>query len=311
MEPIIQWRIQMHYKKAFTLIELLVVIAIIAILAAILFPVFAQAKSAAKKTQSLSNEKNIGLGMIMYTSDNDDKYCANQIYVQNPADAAGTCNLQIKWQDAIYPYIKNGQGGIGNGATNSNVGSGNYNDGIFHSPGGAKQTAGNYAVQQDVFMDGPAPWTGCVNADSGSDFKTFSATQMDNISEKVMMFERGNSGGDWAFLQFSAWEWDWDAYGYDKTTKKATGPGSDVKRTSGRDCDGGFSNGGDSWAFCSMFPRYRYTNATPFTFFDGHVKTMNRSAGVNGPSASSQIDWAKNILVPEAIRSAWSGWYPY
>jgi prepilin-type N-terminal cleavage/methylation domain-containing protein len=59
-------------KKAFTLIELLVVIAIIAILAAILFPVFAQAKLAAKKTQGLSSVKQIGLGMQLYVGDYDD-----------------------------------------------------------------------------------------------------------------------------------------------------------------------------------------------------------------------------------------------
>lgn len=59
-------------KKAFTLIELLVVIAIIAILAAILFPVFAQAKSAAKKTTTLSNAKQLGTAQIMYGTDNDD-----------------------------------------------------------------------------------------------------------------------------------------------------------------------------------------------------------------------------------------------
>jgi prepilin-type N-terminal cleavage/methylation domain-containing protein/prepilin-type processing-associated H-X9-DG protein len=58
-------------KHAFTLIELLVVIAIIAILAAILFPVFAQAKSAAKKTQSLSNVKQINLAWLMYADDAD------------------------------------------------------------------------------------------------------------------------------------------------------------------------------------------------------------------------------------------------
>jgi prepilin-type N-terminal cleavage/methylation domain-containing protein len=61
-------------KRAFTLIELLVVIAIIAILAAILFPVFAQAKTAAKKTAAISNQKQIGLGLIMYAGDSDDKY---------------------------------------------------------------------------------------------------------------------------------------------------------------------------------------------------------------------------------------------
>ena len=61
-------------KKAFTLIELLVVIAIIAILAAILFPVFAQAKLAAKKTVALSNTKQMGTGMQIYLSDSDDTY---------------------------------------------------------------------------------------------------------------------------------------------------------------------------------------------------------------------------------------------
>src|SRR5512140_2696238 len=59
-------------KRAFTLIELLVVIAIIAILAAILFPVFAQAKAAAKKTACLSNVKQQILGGLMYAGDNDD-----------------------------------------------------------------------------------------------------------------------------------------------------------------------------------------------------------------------------------------------
>lgn len=64
-------------KKAFTLIELLVVIAIIAILAAILFPVFAQAKLAAKKTSCLSNVKQMGTAAQLYLGDNDDSYPVN------------------------------------------------------------------------------------------------------------------------------------------------------------------------------------------------------------------------------------------
>lgn len=63
---------QMQNRRAFTLIELLVVIAIIAILAAILFPVFARAKEAAKQTACLSNLKNIGLAFTLYGSDSDD-----------------------------------------------------------------------------------------------------------------------------------------------------------------------------------------------------------------------------------------------
>lgn len=64
-------------RKAFTLIELLVVIAIIAILAAILFPVFAQAKAAAKKTALISNTKQMGTAMMIYMSDSDDIYPRN------------------------------------------------------------------------------------------------------------------------------------------------------------------------------------------------------------------------------------------
>ncbi|HLK14176.1 MAG TPA: prepilin-type N-terminal cleavage/methylation domain-containing protein, partial [Fimbriimonadaceae bacterium] len=59
-------------KRAFTLIELLVVIAIIAILAAILFPVFAQAKAQAKRSVCLSNFKQVGLAILMYSNDADD-----------------------------------------------------------------------------------------------------------------------------------------------------------------------------------------------------------------------------------------------
>lgn len=90
-------------KKAFTLIELLVVIAIIAILAAILFPVFAQAKAAAKRTAELSNVKNMALGIIMYSGDYDDVLVP--VYQANWSRPR---HQIILWKDSIYPYIKNG-----------------------------------------------------------------------------------------------------------------------------------------------------------------------------------------------------------
>ena len=71
--------------KAFTLIELLVVIAIIAILAAILFPVFAQAKAAAKKTVCLSNGNQIGIALMLYLNDWDDVYPEEHPYSADPA----------------------------------------------------------------------------------------------------------------------------------------------------------------------------------------------------------------------------------
>ena len=72
-------------KKAFTLIELLVVIAIIAILAAILFPVFAQAKEAAKSTVCLSNMKQLGLATTLYEADSDDVYPYRARFTPNAA----------------------------------------------------------------------------------------------------------------------------------------------------------------------------------------------------------------------------------
>ncbi|RYG28364.1 prepilin-type N-terminal cleavage/methylation domain-containing protein [bacterium] len=90
-------------RRAFTLIELLVVIAIIAILAAILFPVFAQAKMAAKATQCMSNERNLGLAVQMYMADEEDHFPLAAY--PDPVDP----NIGILWNDMIHPYVKNKQ----------------------------------------------------------------------------------------------------------------------------------------------------------------------------------------------------------
>jgi len=100
-------------KRAFTLIELLVVIAIIAILAAILFPVFAQAKEAAKKTGALSSLKQVGTGLVIYMGDVDDMYPVHAIDTPgtvvispntgNPITANPT---KVYWPQAVQPYIK-------------------------------------------------------------------------------------------------------------------------------------------------------------------------------------------------------------
>ncbi|MBS1701686.1 MAG: prepilin-type N-terminal cleavage/methylation domain-containing protein [Armatimonadetes bacterium] len=104
-------------KAGFTLIELLVVIAIIAILAAILFPVFAQAKSAAKTAQCLSNQRQIVTAWLMYASDVDDRACLSYYY-RNGFDVEVAWDFTLDWSAGttpkvsgglLYPYIKNGQ----------------------------------------------------------------------------------------------------------------------------------------------------------------------------------------------------------
>ncbi|RYG36144.1 prepilin-type N-terminal cleavage/methylation domain-containing protein [bacterium] len=117
----------MQRSKAFTLIELLVVIAIIAILAAILFPVFAQAKTAAKRTSDLSNVKQIALGVTMYYGDNDDVPPLYRIV----EDGGDWWTSRMKsWKDGTSPYIKNGGKEYGTGETFKQ----NGNGGIFQSP---------------------------------------------------------------------------------------------------------------------------------------------------------------------------------
>jgi len=113
-------------KPAFTLIELLVVIAIISILAAILFPVFARARENARRSSCMSNMKQIGLGLMQYTQDNDEHYPPPSM-----CDGSSTCTAKVTdtskpggafrtyinsttdhwftWMDSIDPYVKSTQ----------------------------------------------------------------------------------------------------------------------------------------------------------------------------------------------------------
>jgi prepilin-type N-terminal cleavage/methylation domain-containing protein/prepilin-type processing-associated H-X9-DG protein len=97
-------------RRGFTLIELLVVIAIIAILAAILFPVFARAREKARQSSCSSNVKQIMLGVLMYAQDYDEmtpgrrKACAATLTTPYNCGAGW-----VGWIDLLYPYVKNGQ----------------------------------------------------------------------------------------------------------------------------------------------------------------------------------------------------------
>jgi prepilin-type N-terminal cleavage/methylation domain-containing protein/prepilin-type processing-associated H-X9-DG protein len=100
------------HRRGFTLIELLVVIAIIAILAAILFPVFARAREAARQSSCLSNTKQMGNAVMMYVQDYDEIYPwmwqggAGSPWVHIPINQTASSNYQI-WAEWIYPYVKN------------------------------------------------------------------------------------------------------------------------------------------------------------------------------------------------------------
>ncbi|MGI5819995.1 MAG: DUF1559 domain-containing protein [Armatimonadota bacterium] len=114
-------------SRGFTLIELLVVIAIIAILAAILFPVFARAREKARQTSCLSNLKQLGTSMLMYVQDYDERF-PNHNTEPGPAGSVllpnGATTSRVQWMVALYPYYKNLD--LMNCPSNNTVWSGQY-----------------------------------------------------------------------------------------------------------------------------------------------------------------------------------------
>jgi prepilin-type N-terminal cleavage/methylation domain-containing protein len=99
-------RNRMGCQRAFTLIELLVVIAIIAILAAILFPVFSHAREKARQATCLSNQKQIGLGFLQYVQDYDELFSPADYNTPTPAGI-----VRVNWQNLVEPYIRAGATG--------------------------------------------------------------------------------------------------------------------------------------------------------------------------------------------------------
>jgi len=97
--------------NAFTLIELLIVIAIIALLTAILFPVYASARESARATACLSNTRQIGTAQLMYSQDYDETILPNNIFKGNGGPHGDPIDLQKKgsWTELIQPYLKNRQ----------------------------------------------------------------------------------------------------------------------------------------------------------------------------------------------------------
>ncbi len=156
----------MRRNQAFTLIELLVVIAIIAILAAILFPVFAQAKAAAKNITVVSNMKQISTAMTLYTADYDDKYSMAGTMNGNGASwGTGACTPAFGcpgWDTVIFPYMKNLQ--------------------LFESPFDRTpaywRNAGNPSAKRSFRVAGNVipGWAG-VNTWDGNDYGWYSKSQ--------------------------------------------------------------------------------------------------------------------------------------
>lgn len=271
-------------KKAFTLIELLVVIAIIAILAAILFPVFAQAKEAAKKTQCLSGQKQVGTGMMMYLNDYDDTY---------PQSEYGYDGIQ--WYTSVSPYIKSD-------GTNVKMADGTDrfygNGGVFKCPDFPNQVQGqHFGVHQDLM---PSNWGAPTTITPPG-----TNSIIDAPADKIIITEKAvNNATNWSYPFFTVWQWFW--------TNNITSGGKIIRdgseRSTGqvptdqgvylnKDCS---PSGGGSWE-CGGTIRYRHNDTANCTFSDGHAKSMKKGS----------IMWYKNIYINTGTYPSNQSWYPY
>ncbi len=194
----------MNYKRktsGFTLIELLVVIAIIAILAAILFPVFAQARESARTTSCLSNQKQLTLGILQYVQDYDERFPFGfyDLPASDPrkgkTDQFGGVYLDqhVGWDEACQPYIKNKQ--------------------ILFCP--SANNPGNDYNDKSKNDDG---WTGSLNYTTncrlvGRDWGAWDQSQklavLSYPAQTILLTENGDQGSEGACRGDNGTEWGW------------------------------------------------------------------------------------------------------
>jgi prepilin-type N-terminal cleavage/methylation domain-containing protein/prepilin-type processing-associated H-X9-DG protein len=169
----------MSKRSGFTLIELLVVIAIIAILAAILFPVFARARAKAQQNNCLSNIKQMSLAVISYVADYDDYYC--------PSWYIGPTR-NYHWDTSIYPYVLNAQ--IFSCPAGNNVAT--WGGATGYMPAPALVNA-DYGMNPSLGQQG----CGCGGATPAniSVWPPLKQANVLNVSQMVMLFATSTSGG--------------------------------------------------------------------------------------------------------------------
>jgi prepilin-type N-terminal cleavage/methylation domain-containing protein/prepilin-type processing-associated H-X9-DG protein len=225
----------------FTLIELLVVIAIIAILAAILFPVFQGVRENARRTSCLSNEKQLGLALTQYTQDADEKFPSGSFGGPEgcTADAPNYCNSPISWAGAIYPFVKS---------------AGAYqcpDDSTAADPNRPAATTSSYGINVCITAE----------ADGGG---AISLAQLNGPTKTVLLFEVSNSLVDFTHLP-------------ENTSAAGSGVGSDggyVVPFRGYVYATGPIGGYKGNFTSTAYPNGRHAGGSNYLLADGHVKWL-------------------------------------
>ena len=230
----------MSTRKGFTLIELLVVIAIIAILAAILFPVFAQAREKARAISCASNEKQIGLAIMMYVQDYDETFPpgqrdANAAEVAAEPSAAGIAHPAIPWQYIINPYIKNGSKSV------TDMGAWELAGGVWACPSFPSPIPREYGINSSIAGD-----ESYFSAHSGFNWgpwQSLTLAALPSPASALLVAEHGYEGAapvtgtgivrDWQDPFIITWEYAWLAGGPDANDN--VGPTPAVLKSSDTD----------------------------------------------------------------------------
>lgn len=275
-------------NRGFTLIELLVVIAIIAILAAILFPVFAQAKLAAKKASDLSNLKQIGLGAMMYCTDNDDNFPRSIYYAFRPDGVWD----QFHWRAAVHPYIKSG---------NANVGQswslGNPERGIWSTPAHTAPVA--YLIHGRT-APSDVNWNTNPPSNVTDPRPNVSQTQVDNLSRKLLITTVGTpwNGYPSSNMMQGWWFWSGEMGRFDPATNTcldrfSVWPPNITGAQAGFRCFNRDTPGPNApdWLIGSM-PRFRYNDGANVANHDGSARYMT----------APQFNWCTHVALPGISR---------
>ena len=253
----------MRLKQGFTLIELLVVIAIIAILAAILFPVFAQAREKARQASCMSNLKQLGLGEMQYTQDYDETTSGS--YINTPAG-------RIYYPELIYPYTKNTQiaycpdSSPGDAFNNDGSNNCNTNPKTCGTPQRAGPTDYAYNSISEFGL-------GNSNGDQASN----NLSSISSPAETFLLMDgRGNGGSVYGFIN--------------------------IWRSNETDINGTFyGNKWNGNPKNPVTPYYRHPKDSGFEtlWYDGHVKYMKNSAKATTQYPGGGSPWYWYIQKPE------------